>query len=452
MADSIQMPVIGEYFCDVLVVGAGVAGFSAAVCSARRGANVLLVDKNGCIGGTATTGLVGPFMSVMDPTGEYPVVKGFLEEFVGRMAKKNGARLPADCHGGDSWSAYRKPGHIGVVPFDPECFKFTAEEVCKEAGVKILYHLLLVRTEVSSDGTVKKAFFATKKGIVSISAKVFVDATGDADLSALSGVKMLFGNEEGRTQVSSLFFLVDRVNKEELDAYMEKHPQETDRVSRFFIDIIEKCKKEGTFPCGRHVFSAFESLNDIWRINMTQYDDQIDFNDPEQVTKAEIECRTQIPVLIDWLKKYVPGFKNVRLLQSSEMLGVRESRRIEGEYYLTREDVLKGRVFTDTIAVIGDSIDVHGKNQSVYVTRTAPTQIPYRCLLPKNLSNLIVAGRCLSADQEAHSAARVMPPCFATGQAAGTAAAIAVKNGINLKEVDISELRKALREDGVFLG
>ena len=133
MNESIELPVNREYDCDVLVVGAGVAGFTAAVCAARRGARVILVDKNGCIGGSATTGLVGPFMSVMDPTGNFQVVKGFLDEFIQRMIEKNGAIHPLECRGGDSYSAYRTPGHIGVVPFNAECFKFTAEEICSRA-------------------------------------------------------------------------------------------------------------------------------------------------------------------------------------------------------------------------------------------------------------------------------------------------------------------------------
>ncbi|HPY45242.1 MAG TPA: FAD-dependent oxidoreductase [Sphaerochaeta sp.] len=452
MNESIELPVNREYDCDVLVVGAGVAGFTAAVCAARRGARVILVDKNGCIGGSATTGLVGPFMSVMDPTGNFQVVKGFLDEFIQRMIEKNGAIHPLECRGGDSYSAYRTPGHIGVVPFNAECFKFTAEEICNESKVKILYHMLLVEVSVDDDKRITRAYFATKNGIYSIAAKVFIDTTGDADLSKLSGAKILFGNEEGRTQVSSLFFIVDNVDKTQLDAYMEKHPQSTDHKARFFIDEIAKGRQDGTFPCGRHVFSAFQSPNGMWRINMTQYDDQIDFNDPEQVTGAEIECRTQIPKIISFLKTHVPGFSNIRLVHSSEMLGVRESGRIEGEYYLTGEEVAQGTSFPDTIAIIGDSIDIHTNSKSIYVTSSLPAHIPYRSLLPKGIPNLIVAGRCLSADQIAHSAVRVMPPCFATGQAAGTAAAIAVASHTDLKKIDIPELRKALSEDGAYLG
>lgn len=451
MSGNIILPVKKVHQCDVLVVGAGVAGLSAAVSAARHGAKVILADKNGCIGGTATSGMVGPFMSAMDPTGDHQVVFGFMEEFIRRMEAKGGAMHPEDCKGGDSFSAYRIRGHIGVTPFDVECFKSVAEEMCLESGVKILYHMLLVSCD-AENGTLKRAYFATKDGVHAIEARQFIDCSGDADLAYMAGVPTLYGDETGRTQVSSLFFLVDGIDKAALDAHMAANPDGVRSPERYFEREIEAGKKDGTFPCGRHRISTFESVHGIWRINMTQYDRQIDFCDPEQVTEAEIECRRQIPVIIEFLKKHVPGCQNIRLLISSEMLGVRESRRIVGEYTLTGDDVMTGRSFDDAIAFSGDSIDFHGKTKSVYVVSNLPTQIPFRCLIPKNADNLLVAGRCLSADITAHSAVRVMPPCFAMGQAAGTASAMAAAEGCGTRQVDVKTLREALVQDGVYLG
>ena len=451
MNNTIKLPINKVYNCDVLVIGAGVAGFSAAVSAARSGAKVILADKNGCIGGTATSGMVGPFMSAMNPTGEKQVIFGFMDEFIRRMEKEGGAIHPQKCKGGDSFSAYRTGGHIGVTPFDIECFKRIAEEICIENGITVMYHLLLISCD-KENGKISRAYFATKNGVYAIEAKQFIDCTGDADLAVACGAPTIYGDEDGKTQVSSLFFLVDGIDKIKLDAHMKANPDSTHSAQRYFEKEIENGKKDGTFPCGRHRISTFESVNNIWRINMTQYDIQIDFSDPQQVTNAEIECRRQIPIIIAFLKKNVPGCENIRLLVSSEMLGVRESRRIVGQYTLTQDDVISGRSFEDTIALSGDSIDIHGTTKSIYVTSSLPTQIPFRCLVPVGVGNLLVAGRCVSAEQVALAAVRVMPPCFAMGEAAGIAASLAAQKDIFVGEIPYKELQELLVKNGAFLG
>jgi hypothetical protein len=269
----------------------------------------------------------------------------------------------------------------------------------------------------------------------------------------------VFGDENGSTQVSSVFFTVDGVDKELLHRnHVDKYPEETHKPQRYFEDVIRDAQIAGTFPCGRSRVSAFESVGGIWRINMTQYDTQIDFADPEGVTDAEIACRKQIHPLIDFLKKTVPGFANIRLLQSANALGVRESRRIRGEHMLSIEDLKNGTVFEDAICVVGSAVDFHGSQKSdgsydgkYYVAGDDPMQVPYRCLQPKEIENLLVAGRCVSADQLTHSAIRVMPPCFAMGEAAGTAAAMAIKADMPVKQIDIGALQTLLRRNGVYL-
>ena len=456
---NIQFSVNRSYSCDVLVVGGGVAGISAAICAARGGASVILAERDGCLGGTASVGLVGPFMSAMDPTGKTQVIRGFFDEFVRRMEAAGGAVHPEDCPGGNGHSAYRIKGHIGVTPFDPECLKLTAEQMCEEAGVKILYHMLLCSCEKQNESAVSSAYFMTKNGVYEISAKVFIDCSGDADLAYMAGAPTVFGDEDGKTQVSSVFFTVDGVDKELLHKnHVDKYPEETHKPQRYLEDVIRDAQIAGTFPCGRSRVSAFESVGGIWRINMTQYDKQIDFADPEGVTDAEITCRKQIHPLIDFLKKTVPGFANIRLLQSANALGVRESRRIDGEHMLSIEDLKCGTKFDDAICVVGSAVDFHSSQKSdgsydgkYYVAGDDPMQVPYRCLQPKKVDNLLVAGRCVSADQLTHSAIRVMPPCFAMGEAAGTAAAISVTSGKPVKQIDVGELRQQLRKNGVYL-
>ena len=452
---SIQLPIIKRYSCDVLVAGGGVAGISAACSAARNGASVILAERDGCLGGTATVGLVGPFMSAFDPQGKRQVIRGFMDEWVARMVEKGGAIPPEDCHGGDGYSAFRIKGHIGVTPFDPECLKQTAEELCEHYHVKLLYHMLLVSCE-SDNGRVSKAFFATKNGIYEICAKAYIDCTGDADLAVAAGAETVYGDENGRTQVASIFFMIDGVNRDRLEAFVERHPEETEKRQRYLEDIVEKAIADGTFPCGRSRVSAFESVNGIWRVNMTQYDEPANLVDPEDVTAAEIACRRQIQPLMAFLREHVPGFEHIRLLCSANALGIRESRRIVGEYTLSIEDMAEGAKFEDGICTVGSAVDFHGTARpdgsydgAYYVSGDACAEIPFRCLLPRKTVNLAVAGRCLSADQLAHSAVRVMPPCIAMGQAAGTAAAMSVRNGRDFRQLDTQALQAQLIADGV---
>lgn len=451
-----KLPIQKDYTCDVLVIGGGVAGISAAVSAARAGASVILAERDGCLGGTAGTGLVGPFMSAYDPEGRVQVIRGFFDEFVRRMQAKGGAKHPSECPGGDSFSAYRIRGHIGVTPFDAETLKIVAEELCAEAGVTLIYHMLFVGCD-TADGTVSAAYFATKNGLRRIRAKTYIDATGDADVAVEAGAPTVYGDENGRTQVASLFFTIDNVDRDRVRQFTDGHPENTDQRRRYLEDVVEAHQRAGTFPCGRSRVSVFEGMNGIWRVNMTQYDGKANLVDPEDVTRAEIACRRQIAPLMDFLRENVPGFERIRLLQSATTLGIRESRRIVGEYTLTMDDMASGRTFPDGICTVGSAVDFHGSSRhdgsydgAYGLCGSRATEIPYRCLIPKNVGNLLVAGRCLSADQMAHSAVRVMPPCFAMGQAAGLAAAMASGAGIPVRAVDGGELRNRLQENGVY--
>lgn len=457
MDKSLSFRVSKSFAADVLVIGGGVAGISAAVCAAREGAKVILCEQGGCLGGTATQGLVGPFMSSFDPTGDHQVIKGFMDELIRAMAEKGGAVHPSLCRGGDGYSAYRIRGHIGVTPFDPDCLKFTAEELCEEAGVKLIYHTLFVGCEKDANGRITAAHFATKNGFYEVKAGVFIDCTGDADVAVAAGAPFLYGDENGNTQVSSVFFTVDQIDKDKLQKHIDRYPEGSHQRQRYFEDIVEEEQKKGTFPCGRSRVSAFEGPNGIWRINMTQYDKKADLTDPEAVTEAEITCRKQIMPLMAFLRKNVPGFENARYLRSADVLGIRESRRIVGEKTLTIDDMASGARFEDAICTVGSAVDFHASQKKdgsydgkYYVTGSRSVQIPYGSLLPKDVENLIVTGRCLSADQLAHSAVRVMPPCFAMGQAAGVAAAMAAKSGCLVKKIDLKEFHERLLQGGVF--
>ena len=447
---SVTLPVTRNLSCDVLVVGGGPAGFPAAVCAARHGAKVLLAEKNGYLGGMATAGLVGPFMTATTPKGEVQLIRGFFDEFVRGMAARGGAIHPMEAKIG-SFSSYRSRGHYGMTTFDPECFKKLAEEMCRTSGVELLYHAMFIAA-AKEGNRVTGAYFATKAGIWKVEAKIVVDATGDGDVSAAAGVPTVFGDGAGDVQASSLFFRIRGVDKAKMDAHDAECLKRGDRKAEFYVNEILAARKAGEFPIWRQKVEVYEGLDGTWIVNMGQ-SDGVDGRDPRKVTAAEIGGREQAEIIVRFLRKYVKGCENCELVRTAAELGVRESRRIVGEYTLTLADVQKSVRFPDSVFCCANHIDIHRKGRVEYVTRDTddPYYFPYRSLVPQGVDGLLVAGRCAAAERPVMAAIRVMPPCFAMGQAAGTAAALAVKEGREPRELDGAALSKVLVKDGVYL-
>lgn len=447
--ESIQLPVAREYRCDVLVVGAGPAGIAAAVNAARGGADTMLCESAGYPGGTATKGLVGPFMTCCDAKGETQIIRGFFEEFVQRMIADGGAISHRECPGGDSRSGYRTRGHIGVTPFDPECFKRTAEALCTGAGVRLRYHSFLIGCETAGRN-VERAFFAGVDGITAVRAKIFVDATGNASLVHHAGAGTFRGDENGLAQTASLFFQITGVDREMLDAYMAEHH---DIRKRFYMDEIDKARQCGEFPCGTRKLRIFEGPDGIWTVNMAQEDDPVNDLDTGCLTDAEISQRKQIPQIAEFLRKNVPACRNIRVIETAAELGVRETRRMIGRTMFTGDDIAACRHFPDGIAVCANSVDIHGRTQVSYTPYEAGKNytIPLSCLESRDRDNLMAAGKCLSADKYAHAAVRVMPPCFAMGEAVGITAALAVGTGCLPHEVPVEQVRKEILAHGGYL-
>jgi len=443
------LPIQKEYFCDVLVCGGGISGFSAAVSAARSGANTILIESGGFLGGTATKGLVGPFMTCYDSKGEEQIIKGLFSELVDRLIGENGAVSPAQCRGGDGYSGYRTAGHIGVTPFSFEALKTVTERMCLEAGVKLLYHTILIGCE-RTDNKISCVYAADSNQIIGINAKMFVDTTGTAALAAKAGAETMRGNEDGILQTASTFFTISGVNKRPLDAYMENH---TDMRSRFFMDQIEQGKADGSFPCGTNKLRIFENPNGTWVVNMAQVDEQLNELDCEAVTNAEIQQRQQIQRLMDFLRKEIPGLENIQLAATASDIGIRESRRIAGKTLFCLDDIQSARKFDDRIAVCANSVDIHQKNGVAYTAHTSDNYyIPLSCLISNSIDNLLTAGKSLSADKYAFAAVRVMPTCIAMGQAAGIAAAIAAEKGISAGEVPYRQVQAQLLRAGAYLG
>ena len=442
-----------SFDCDVLVIGGGMAGFGAAMGAARNGANVILAEENGYLGGCATAGLVAPFMTCYDRLGEKQIIRGVFDDLVRRLVQEDGAIPPEECRKMDAYSGYNPfhTGHLGTTPFDKEVLKRVMEEMCLQAGVTLKYHYLFVNVE-QQDRNLTSCVFATKSGFYKINAKAFIDCTGDADVCYAAGAECMFASERGELQPPSTFFLIDGINETVVGTHMSNHS--LPERERRWMDEIEQARDRGEFPCGTEKVRIYKQLNGVFSVNMCQIDEPFDVTDPDLVTKAEIEGRSQTKMIFDFLKKHIPGFENIRLIDSSARVGIRESRRVVGEYVLKHEDLLQAKIFDDAIVILSSTVDVHTSSKVIYTPTEGMSSysIPYRALVAKDLDNVWMAGKNVSADRFAHGAVRVMPPSIAMGQAAGIAASLASKANIKAKEVPYNELRSVLIKQNVYLG
>jgi ribulose 1,5-bisphosphate synthetase/thiazole synthase len=438
---------------DVLVVGGGPAGIAAAISSARNGAATTLIEKNGFVGGNLTAGLVGPCMTSYSLDGTQQLIKGVFEELVLRMEEAGGALHPSKIPAGSEYSGFIVYGHDKVTPFDPEAVKLHATEMLLEAGVSLRLHTFVADTIVE-DGAVRGVITASKSGLEAFRAEVTVDCSADADVAVRGGAKYEQGRlEDGLTQPMTMFFRVANVDDDAVRRYVAEHPDDY----RPFASIVAKARAAGEFPIQRRGVGLYKTLEPgVWRINTTRLH-RLDGTDVRDLTTGEIDGRRQVASLMRFFRKWLPGFEGAVLLDTAAVVGVRETRRIVGDYVLTAEDLAEGREFDDVIALCGYPVDIHsptddgGGADGTYKTANV-YQIPYRCLLPANLDGVLVAGRALSATHEAQGATRVMPPAFAMGEAAGAAAAISVKNRIRPRDVSVHELQRTLIGQGAYLG
>lgn len=448
-----------RFAADVVVVGGGPAGMCAAIAAARQGVQVLLVEQGGACGGMATRGLVGPFMTCYDAKGENMIIRGLFEEIVDRMVQRGYALHPSQIHAGTGFTSWIVVGHEHVTPFEPEGLKLIIDEMLQEAGVKVLYHTDYIQS-ILDDGTMRGIVVHSKHGFERIGARVVIDCTGDGDVAYRSGVPYEMGNEELHLiQPATMFFHITNVDAEKLEADIQANLHNFYRKDgvnyRSLHWRVSEAKANGDWTLNRVSIGLFRMpKSDEWCVNTSRIMG-VDSTDNESLSNAEITGRQQAEEIMHFLRKYVPGCEDARLRSTASYVGIRESRHIRGDYRLTGEDLLAGKVPEDSILLAANSVDVHGRfgpMSNEYVAIAGDHYgVPYRSLLPVGVEQLLVAGRCLSADSTAAGAVRVMPPCMAMGQAAGTAAALAVKSGVTVRELSVQELRSVLKENGAYL-
>ncbi|ACL75306.1 FAD-dependent oxidoreductase [Ruminiclostridium cellulolyticum] len=439
---------------DVLVIGGGTAGFGAAIAAARNGAKTLLIERLSIIGGMATAGLVGPFMTCYDNDAEEQLVKGIFDELCLRTEARGGAIHPSKVEGMTSFSSYYMASHRHVTPYQSEVLAVVMEEMLLESGAQILFNVQVTDC-ITKDKKIDYVIVNMKEGIAAIRAKLFIDCTGDADVAYFAGVPTWLGNKEtGIMQPTSLFFEVGNIDREKYLGELEANKSNLDNhVANCFAKYVEEAKRNGDWTLDRNELGNYEqNILGRWKINTTRIA-HIDATKTSDITKALIEGRRQVQEVIAFMKKYLPGCENVQLIQVATALGVRETRHIVGKYELTAEDILSRKHFDDAICTFGYAIDIHNSTGGG-VTFTCVDKyytIPYRCLIPENCDNMLVAGRSICGSSEAAASFRVMPACVAMGQAAGTAAAIALKSGVCPENVDIVKLRNTLIEQGAVI-
>lgn len=427
---NVSLPVFDE--AEVVVLGSGAAGCVAALAAARSGADTLLVERYGFLGGTSVM-VLDTFYGFYTP-GEQSrrVVGGIPWEMVERLRRFD--------------DVLERPNTYGAgtgVTYDPQALKVLWEQTALESKVRLRYHTFCV--SVQSDGdSVAHLVVAGKSGLGIIRGKVFVDASGDADLCHWAGAPYESAHLSGQAQSLTTTFRLGNVDE-----------SRALKVKRAELErLMKDANLSGEYRLPREEGSVHRTtLRGVVATNMTRVAD-VDATDPAELTRAEIEGRKQALEYTRFLRDKVPGYEQAYLINFSTQIGIRETRRIYGEYRLKRDDVLSARRFADAIAQCGAPIEDHHAGSDTrweYVPNSDTYDIPFRALLPQKLTNVVVAGRCLSADHDAHASVRSMAQCMAMGQAAGTAAAMAAKANASPRDVEISALQARLHDDGALI-
>jgi hypothetical protein len=436
---------------DVLVVGGGIAGVMAGIASGRTGARTLIVERFGSLGGTGTAAMMNLFYV------PYAASRGIVRELFDRLIAQGGA----------------VPGEF--VVYDPELYKVTALDLLAEAGTGVLLHTWV--SDVVMEGRVLRGIVVeNKSGRQAILARVTIDASGDADVAARAGAPHVKGRErDGRMRPMTLIFRMGGVDVPRLVEYARVHPEDFSpdplqymldlehRMIRIFgfFRLVEEAKARGELWDDCYYFRVESVLPEqgILTVNATRVYG-VDGTNAVELSRAEVEARHQMLQLAAFARRYIPGFESAFILDSALTIGVRETRRIRGEYVVTEDDILGGRHYDDVVAV--DANQQNPRQQGGHppdgkeggpqdlearhlIARLFVYEIPYRSLVPLNVEGLLVAGRCISVDHHADVYTRNQGSAMATGVAAGVAAAVACQTGVPPRRVDVGTVQSRLR-------
>jgi hypothetical protein len=434
-----RTPVWGEY--DVVVLGGGPAGMAAAVAAARAGRKTLLVERYGFLGGMGTAAGVTNFCGLhANVHGDIrQVVHGVADDLLQRIARLGGLNEPHALFGKTVAQAY-----------DTAAYKIAADDLLLGAGVEVLFHALAAGVVMADDRRVQALLVETKSGRHAILARAFVDASGDGDLAAWAGAPCALGDGAGSMLYPSTMFRINGVD-----------PQRAGKAWEAIPRLMAQAEAEGRYRFPRKGAIVRPQKSGIeWRVNLTQLANRegnaMNGTDAAELSEAEVLGRRQIADVAGFLRE-VPGFEQSYICDIAPQVGIRETRRVRGLYELTEADVLDCASFDDTIGVNGWPLELHLKGDVEFRWPKIPesrgfNHLPYRMIVPKGLDNLWVAGRCASMSHEAQSAARVTGACFVMGQAAGTAADLALQSGATNAQVDVAALQSALEHNGAWLG
>jgi hypothetical protein len=436
--DRRDTPVYGEF--DVVVVGGGPAGIAAAVAAGRTGRSTLLVERYGFLGGAGTAAGLSTFCGLhANVHGEHKrVIRGICDDVLEGLAHMDALRAP-------HLSVQKR---IQAQAYDISAYKIVADRLLVEAKAKPLFHALAVGAVKSSDTRIDAVLVETKSGRRAIRGRIFIDCSGDGDLAAWAGVPFEVGDGRGNMLYPSTMYRICGVDPEKAGEAWERIPE-----------LMEAAEKRGRrFPRKKPIVRP--QPNPIeWRANLTQIRNPdgsaVSGIDADQLSSGEIEGRRQCWDTFEFIKSVTPGFERAYIVEIAPQIGIRETRRVRGEYMLSEDDVLDCTDFADAIGVNGWPVEAHvaGDVEFVFARKKRGfNQLPYRMIVPQKIDNLLVAGRCASMTHGGQSAARVSGPCFVMGQAAGTAAHLALQAGVAPRKLDVSRLQERLERDGAYLG
>ncbi len=434
-----RVPVYGEY--EVAVLGGGPAGIAAAVAAARGGRRTLLIERYGFLGGMGTAAGVTNFCGLhANVYGEMRrVVQGMASELLARIDRIRGLNAP-----------HLVLGKIFAQAYDTAAYKIAADDLMAAHRVDILFHALGAGVVMHDERRINAVMVETKAGRQAVRAEIFIDCSGDGDLAAWAGAPFEVGDHNGHMLYPSMMFRLNNID-----------PAKAGEAWRTIPQLMDEAVARGTHSFPRKGAIVRPQKSGIeWRVNFTQLKradgSAINGLEPDDLTRGEIDGRRQAVQAFEFLRT-VPGFENSYIVDLPPQLGIRETRRVIGGYQLSGDDVLSCASFDDSIGVNGWPMEVHVAGDVIFKFPPIPdsrsfNELPYRMLLPERIDNLLVAGRCASMTHDGQSAARVSGACFAMGEAAGLAAALALSGNTLPRDLSIETLQRALAQEGAFIG